>query len=433
VGQIFEQVPRLAWSPDELRAHRRAALQATLAFAAEHSTWHSSRLARLDLSALDPDDLGALPTMAKADLMAHWDDVVTDPRLTLDAARAHLERVDREGLSLLLDEYLVFQSGGSTGTPGIFCWHKDEMARWAGSTQRWSAAAGFGPPARGAWVGARSMRHPSAAVTIMSGNDPRLVVPVDQPVAAVVEQLNELAPDALSVVGSMLPALVEAARRGDLVINPGRIGVFGDVVDRGAMAAAEEVFGVAPTEGYPTTDVGHIGQQAPGEAGLYVNEDMLVVECVDEDDRPVPAGELSDHLLVTSLHQRTLPLIRYRIDDRVAIDPFPGTTAPAYRRIARIDGRSDDVFRYGGLTVHPHTFRSALCRHLAIVDHEVRQTADGVRVRVVAVSDVDVDQLAAELTAALVRAGLPQPCVAVEVVSDLPRTAVGKRRHFVPA
>jgi phenylacetate-coenzyme A ligase PaaK-like adenylate-forming protein len=365
--------------------------------------------------------------------MAHWDHLVTDPRLSLGAARDHLDRVDRDGLSLLCDEYLVFQSGGSTGEPGVFCWHETEMARWGASAVRWSAVAGVGPPARQVWVGARSMRHPSAAVAILNGNDPNLVVPVDQPLSAIVDRLNEVQPDSLMVVGSMLRPLVDAARRDELTAAPAYIGVFGDVVDRGAMADAEDVFGVAPTEGYPTTDVGHVGQQAPGEAGVYINEDLLIVECVDEVERPVPPGTFCDHLLVTSLHHRTLPLIRYRIDDRIVIDPEPGTTAPAFRRIARIDGRSDDIFHYADVAVHPHTFRSVLSRHLGIVDHEVHQTDDGARVRVVGAGDVDAASLAAELTTALARAGLTEPQVEVEQVAELPRTGVGKRRHFVPA
>lgn len=259
------------------------------------------------------------------------------------------------------------------------------------------------------------------------------LIPVDQPIAAIVEQLNAVQPDSISTVGSMLPLLVDEARHGRLHVPVERISVFGDVLDPDATSDAVEVFGVEPTEGYPTTDVGYIAQQAPNEPGLYLNEDLLLVETVDADERPVPVGVAADHLLVTSLHQYTTPLIRYRIDDRVAVDPEPGQYA-AYRRLASIDGRSDEMFRYGDLTVHPHVFRTAIGRHDDIRDYEVAQTERGAVVRIVTGSSgaVDSTALRGEIADGLRHAGMPTPEVDVVIVDRLPRTAIGKRRPFIP-
>ena len=308
--------------------------------------------------------------------------------------RVHLDRVDAEGFSALADEYVVLTSGGSTGEPGVFCWSLDEMARFGASAIRWSAANREGPPARAAWIAARSPRHPSAVAALLSG---AALIAVDQPVAEIVEQLNAIRPDAISTVCSMLPLLVEEARRGNLEVPVEHITVFGDVLDPDAADAATEVFGVQPVEGYPTTDVGYVAHQAPGEPGLYLNEDLLLVEAVDDEERPVAPGVVADHVLVTSLHQRTTPLIRYRVDDRVVVDPEPGRYA-AYRRLAWIDGRSDDVFHYRNVSVHPHVFRTAIGRHLGVRDYEVRQIERGAVVRVVAgPSPVDVAALAGEI------------------------------------
>lgn len=426
---VLEQIPRLSWSADELRVHQRGALTAALGHAASRSTFHRGRLAGVDLGSVSPSDLSALPTMSKHDLMENWGDVVTDERITLETALAHLERVDAHGLSALAGGYLVLTSGGSTGEPGVFCWSLAEMARFGASSIRWSAANGRGPAARPVWVAARSPRHPSGIAALMSG---ATLIPVDQPVSAIVEQLNSVQPDAISTVCSMLPVLVEEARRARLRIPVEQISVFGDMLDHHAAAAAAEVFGVEPTEGYPTTDAGYLAQQAPGERGLYLNEDLLLVETVDADDRPVPAGVFADHLLVTSLHQWTTPLIRYRIDDRVVVDPEPGRYA-AYRRLASIDGRSDDVFDYGGVVVHPHVFRTAIGRHLAVRDYEVHQTERGAAVRVLdGPSSVDVHALSGAIVEGLRHAGLQAPEVAVSVVDSLHRTAAGKRRLFIP-
>ena len=123
----------------------------------------------------------------------------------------------------------------------------------------------------------------------------------------------------------MLPPLVDAADTGELRIAVDRISVFGDVLDRtGCPRRPPACSASSRSRAIPTTDCGYIAQQAPGEPGLYLNDDLLVVEPVDADDQPVERGQMTDHLLVTSLHQRSLPLIRYRIDDRVTFDQVPG-------------------------------------------------------------------------------------------------------------
>jgi phenylacetate-coenzyme A ligase PaaK-like adenylate-forming protein len=431
---LVEQLEHLHWDTATLARHRRIALSEALSMAATHSPWHAERLAGIDLAAVTPDDLSSLPTMTKTDLMAGWDRVVTDPRLTLAGAREHLERVDDDGPVFLLGAYVVFNTGGSTGEPGVFPWSVEEFCRWAASNFRLGADAGLGPPERLTFVGARSRRHPSAIPPLMLyGREvgAQRVVAVDQPLDDIVAALNDVMPDSIWTVSSILPALVDAKRRGALRIAPRVIAIGGDTVDARAVDDAETTFGVRPTETYPTTDVGHIAAQAPGEEGMVVNDDLLIVEAVDDGDRPVPPGTASHHLLITSLHQRTLPLIRYRIDDRVTFDPRPSPRYPAYSRIAVVDGRADDLFRYGDVTVHPHAFRTVLSRHPGVREYQVRQTDAGAVVSVVVEGTLASTELGEELRSGLRAAGLRDPDVAVEVVDAIERSDVGKRLIFV--
>jgi phenylacetate-CoA ligase len=430
---VLEQLEHLRWDAAALARHRSRELAETLAFAAQRSAWHADRLADVDLDKVTPDDLTSLPTMTKAELMADWDRVVTDPRLSLDLARAHLDRLDREGPSLLLGEYFVFTTGGSTGEPGVFPWSTHEFARWGASNVRFGADAGDPAPERLTFVSARSLRHASAwAPLLVYGAEAggRLLVPVDQPVSVIIDTLNTLDPDSLWAVSSMLPILADAAATGTLRIAPRRIAVGGDAVDPRALDAAENAFGVRPTETYPTTDVGFVASQPPGEGAMVVNDDLLILESVDENDQPVEPSEVSHHLLITSLHQRTVPIIRYRIDDRVRLAP-PGGKYPAYSRIAAIDGRADDLFHYGDLIIHPHTFRTVMTRHAGVRDYQVRQTAGGANVLVHVDESCDLDRLTAELFSALAAAGLPDATVDVNAVDTIPRSRLGKRLFFV--
>ena len=88
---LFEVLPQLLAGltrpPDELRATREAALRAIVAHAKERSPWHGARLAAVDPERLTESGLRSLPTMTKDDLMTHFDEIVTDRRLTRDVGR----------------------------------------------------------------------------------------------------------------------------------------------------------------------------------------------------------------------------------------------------------------------------------------------------------------------------------------------------------
>jgi phenylacetate-coenzyme A ligase PaaK-like adenylate-forming protein len=99
---------------------------------------------------------------------------------------------------------------------------------------------------------------------------------------------------------------------------------------------------------------------------------------VDADNRPVDQGVRARKLLVTNVINHAMPLIRYELTDEITVldesnpDPWTG------RRIADIEGRSDDIFTYDGVEVHPYVFRSVIGRHRDVLEYQVRQTATGV-------------------------------------------------------
>ena len=78
------------------------------------------------------------------------------------------------------------------------------------------------------------------------------------------------------------------------------------------MAAA---WGHDPFDQYVATEVGFLAVECAAHDGLHVLDDHVEVEIVDDDGRPCRPGE-EGQVLVTPLHARTLPLIRYRLGDR---------------------------------------------------------------------------------------------------------------------
>jgi len=158
--------------------------------------------------------------------------------------------------------------------------------------------------------------------------------------------------------------------------------------------------------------------------------DMCLAEPVDDDNNPVPPGVPSAKVLVTNLHNLTQPLVRYELTDRFTRPA--GTSAAGWLR-ASIEGRADDVFRYGSVAVHPHVIRSALATEGTIREYQVRQTDDGVDVTCVTGGHLATAALAARLEHALRQAGLTEPHVSIRLAETITRDPeTGKVGRFIP-
>ena len=128
----------LRWDAATLRAERDQRLRRLVAHAKERSPWHARRLRHVDEQALRADDLAALPPMSKGDLMDHFDEIVTDPRLNRSVVEAHLDNPPAN--TYLLDTYHVVASGGSSGQRGVFVYDWEGWADFFLGISRYNVA-----------------------------------------------------------------------------------------------------------------------------------------------------------------------------------------------------------------------------------------------------------------------------------------------------
>ena len=166
--------------------------------------------------------------------------------------------------------------------------------------------------------------------------------------------------------------------------------------------------------------------------GMHVCDDLVIVEPVDADGRPVPAGVESDKIYVTALANPTLPLIRFELSDRVMFLEHDCACGSAHRLIADVQGRLDDAFAYpNNVVVHPHVFRSVLGRDARVVEYQVRQTAAGADIFTIG-TPAEPGLLERELCRELAALGVRSPAVNLRAVDALERQPTGKIRRFVP-
>jgi phenylacetate-CoA ligase len=384
-----------------------------------------------------PVDLASLPTVDKATLMAHFDDVVCDRRLRRDALLEHLATGSVEPY---LGEYRVMSTSGSSGSPGLFV---HDRGGWAAFVAQFLCVIDF--------TGDRLWERPGRRVGVVSAVDPRhassqvalscaqlgLVrprpLPATLPMAQIVAGLNEFQPDVLHGYASYVGLLADEQLAGRLRIAPRSVTSSSELLTPDMAARAEAAFGVKPYDFYATTEGLWAGQCAE-HAGFHVLEEDAIVENVDADGHPVPDGEPGARVLVTNLANRVQPLVRYELPDVVTIDPEPCPCGRTLRRFRAVEGRFDDVLRLDGVRVHPLQF-AALAADPGVREFQVRQQGRRLRLKIVPADGAPVAEVERRLrehvAAALRGLGVADPQLTVETCTHLPRAAGGKLQLVV--
>jgi phenylacetate-CoA ligase len=436
LSSLAEHQQRLTWSREQIDATRRIGLRRLLAHAVRHSRFHARRLAGIDLDAIEPDDLSALPVMTKREMMGSLDDVFTDPRLNRELVDGALAATTTEPVPIL-DAYTAFATGGSSGERGLFVFDLPGRTGFILSLMRALTArleALGGPPPGGlpvAMVGAASAVHPTAAAAAETERAELplrvTLVPVTLPLAEIVRRLNELRLPALFGYPSILVRLAAERRAGRLKISPRMISSTSETLTPEARSAIGEAFGAPIVNTFATTE-GLVGTSAPDDGVLTFNSDLCIAELVDEHGRAVEPGIASGKVLLTNLYNLAQPLIRYELCD--AFVRRPDAAEHGHMR-ACVEGRAGEVLRYRTVEVHAHVVRSELVRTAGVIDYQVRQTPSGIDVDVIAPDGAEED-LADRIGDALAGAGLRAPQVKLRIVDELERDPQsGKLRRLV--
>lgn len=382
----FDVLAATRASAEELGALQRQRLTALLA-AARATRLHRGVLQGRDLRTLA---LAALPVMSKTRLMRRFGDTVTAPGITLDAVREFCADPQRIGQPCL-GRYWVWESSGSTGQPGWFVQDAAAMAVYDAleATRRDSPrplARLFDPlglAERYAFVGAIdghfasvvSVRRLMAAQPWLAAN--WRCLSILQPTPALLEQLDEFAPTILATYPTAAVMLSSEAQRGRLRTRPEEVWTGGETLSPVMRAFVEQSFGAQVRNSYGASEFLPIAWEC-GQGRLHVNADWVILEAVDAQHRPVPAGHLSHTTLLTNLANHLQPLIRFDIGDRIVLGGAPcpcGSALP----VVDVQGRSDDMLVVPGrdgepVTLLPLALSTVLEEAAGVFDFQLRQT-----------------------------------------------------------
>ena len=336
-------------------------------------------------------------------------------------------------------------TSGSSGRPGLFVYDAAGWRSIGAQFLRASSWAGLRPSLprqRMAILGGAAPSHISrqGAATLAVGLHRVLRLPVTLPLPQLVEALNQFQPTYLHVYPSVAMWLAEEQQAGRLRLAPQMLVTIAELRTPEMTQRLTEAFGVHPFNAYGTTE-GLWGSECEHHQGIHLFEDTTLVENVDADGQPVPAGQPGARLLVTNLHNLVQPLLRLEVTDLVTLDPDPCPCGRTLVRVSTIHGRSDDVLslaaRDGGrVAVHPLQF-ALLTRDPQVREFQVVQDGPALRILIVPshAATAGDDRLETRLGQAvahqLLGLGVQDPQITVERRHQLARSAGGKLKLVI--
>jgi phenylacetate-CoA ligase len=333
------EIPTLARAElEELQLER---LRETLHHAHEHVSHYRRAFAEAGVT---PDDLHSLadlarfPFLTKADLRDNY------PFGMFAVPREQVRR--------------VHASSGTTGKPTVVGYTADDIDTWSELMARSIRAAGGRPG---------DLVHVAYGYGLFTGGlgahygAERLgctVVPVSGGMTErQVQLIVDFRPRVVMATPSYFLAILDEmqAQGVDPRSTSVEVGIFGAEPWTDEMRRAiEERSGIRAVDIYGLSEVMGPGvSQEAGETqdGLHVWEDHFLPEIIDPVTHEVlPDGEEGE-LVFTSLTRQAMPVIRYRTRDLTRL--LPGTAYPAFRRMRKVTGRTDDMMIVRGVNVFP--------------------------------------------------------------------------------
>ncbi len=307
-----------------------------------------------------------LPPVSKPELMANFDDVLTDRNVTMKRIDEFTTNLDNIG-RMIDGRYLIFKTSGSTGNPAVVLYDKN-------NTDVSSAVAAFRTFARKDDF-KKFMKHGKKTAGVfadygfylacgmsrylqlkMPKQKTKITVDVNAPQEQIIKSLNDFEPAMLSGYPSNLSLLADFE---ELNIHPDVVITGGELLTDEIRKKLTDKFGCYVQTHYSCTEGGEIACECE-EKHLHINEDWVIVEPVDKDYNPVPFGEMSDKVLITNLSNYIQPFIRYELTDRIIVHNEKCKCGRTSMWL-EIEGRTDDILEFtDGVKIAPMSLYKVL-------------------------------------------------------------------------
>jgi len=113
-------------------------------------------------------------------------------------------------------------------------------------------------------------------------------------------------------------------------------------------------------QGFGTADVGMIAYECAEASGMHFIEDAVTQVCDPTTGEALPHGQIGE--LVTTVNNRTYPMIRFSSGDLTVITDEPCRCGRTSARMLGWRGRADEVTKVRGMFIHPRQVDEIVAR-----------------------------------------------------------------------
>ena len=103
---------------------------------------------------------------------------------------------------------------------------------------------------------------------------------------------------------------------------------------------------------YASTEMGTSFTECAFGCGGHHHPELIIVELLDDDGRPVKEGEQGE-VTITTLGVEGMPLLRFRTGDICSYDTSPCACGLTTMRLGMVVGRKQQMIKYKGTTLYP--------------------------------------------------------------------------------
>ncbi|MGE5557930.1 MAG: phenylacetate--CoA ligase family protein [Bacillota bacterium] len=260
----------------------------------------------------------------------------------------------------------IHSSSGTTGTPTVVGYTKEDLDTWSELVARFITAAGvtasdivqicFG---YGLFTGGFGLHYGlekvgATVIPVSSGNTERQI-----------KIMKDFGSTVLVSTPSYALHMAEVAK--EMGILPGdlklRVGLFGAEPWSEAMRRElEKAWGMLATDNYGLSEV--MGPGVAGECifccGQHLQEDHFIPEIIDpETGENLPPGKEGE-LVLTVLTKKAQPVFRYRTRDLTVLNYESCRCGRTNVRMRKTTGRTDDMLIIRGVNVFPSQIEEIL-------------------------------------------------------------------------
>lgn len=339
-------------SSEAIRLLQEEKLRQAIAYLAEHSPYYQSMFAD---HSIDPasiktiDDLQRLPFTEKRDLQLRNADFLCVPR----------EKVV---------DYIT--TSGTLGDPVTFCCTESDLQRLAYNEKKSFECAGL---------------RPGSIVQLMTTLDKRFMaglayfLGIRELGASVIrvgngipelqwDTIRRIKPDTIMCVPSFILRLIQYAEDNGIDYRASsirRIIGIGESLREQDFSLnllgkrIKEKWDVELFATYSSTEMSATFSECQHGCGGHVHPELIIVEIIGDDNRPVPDGEYGE-VVITTLGVEGMPLLRFRTGDIAAKRTEQCLCGRNSYRLTPLVGRKNNMIKLKGTTLYPPAINDVL-------------------------------------------------------------------------